>query len=107
MRELTIFFALVGGELSLAVVQGIVQEYGRPSTTFYKNMKDKKNLKYSLQFLQVAARSLRRFNEPMSDAVFEGIAGKEILFVNLFEENSSYANYVKRVMDRIMQPAGS
>jgi hypothetical protein len=107
MRELVIFLALTGGELSMMVVNGIVKEFGKPSSKFYKDMKNKKNLKYSLQFLQVAARALRRFNEPQFEAVFEEIASKAVLFVNLAEENPSYATYVTRVLDRIMQPAGT
>ncbi|MCK5117822.1 MAG: hypothetical protein KAR44_14600 [Candidatus Aegiribacteria sp.] len=106
IRELVIFISLAGGELPLTVVLGVVQEYSRPSTPYYKDMKNKENLKYSLQFLQVAARALRRFNEPQSDAVFEGIASKEVLFVNLNEEDAAHGKYVKRVIDRIMQPTG-
>ncbi len=105
-RELVIFLALVGGDKAKAIISGSIREFGQPASSYYKEMIDKKNLKHSLQYLQVAVRALRRFDDPVSAYLFEEVAGREVLFVGLWEEEPSYAPYVKRIMDRIMQKDG-
>ena len=97
MRELMIFLALVGGELSQSVIQGVVQEFGNPGSSFYKDMKNKDNLRHALQLLQVSVRALRRFYDPQADALFEEITGKEAMFTGLHDD-PSHAASVKRVI---------
>ena len=102
-RELVIFLALVGGDKAKAIIHGFIREFGQPTSAYYREMKTKGNLRHSLQFLQVATRALRRFDDPVSDQLYEEVADREPLFVKLWEDEPSYPAYVKKIMDRIMQ----
>jgi len=102
MREFMIFLALAGGDLAHSVINGVVREFGNPDAPYYKDMKNKENLRHSLQLLQVATRALRRFNNPQADIVFDEIAGQETLFVALYDD-PSHSDNVRKVMERIRQ----
>ena len=103
LRELAIFLALIGSDSSQAIIHGLVKEFGNPDSPYYKDMKDKENLRHSLLLLQVTTRALKRFNDPQSDAMFDEIAKQEDLFVNLYSDPAHLRN-VKRVLSRINNP---
>ena len=103
LRELAIFLALIGSDLSQAIIYGLVKEFGKPDSPYYKDMKDKENLRHSLLLLQVATRALKRFNDPQSEAILDEIAKQEDLFVDLYSDPSHLRN-VKRVLSRINNP---
>ena len=100
LRELAIFLALIGSDSSQAIIYGLVKEFGNPDSSYYLDMKDKENLRYSLLLLQVATRALKRFNDPQSDVIFDEIAKKRDSFVNLFKDPDHLLN-VERVLARI------
>ncbi len=100
IRELVIFLALVGGKSAQAIIYGVVEEFGNPLSSYYQKMKNKENLRHSLQLLQVAARGLKRFGDPEANAIFGEIAIKETDFLNLYEEPDPL-NHVQRVMENI------
>lgn len=102
-RELVIFLSLLGGESALAIVQGVTQEFGNPESAYYKEMRKKENLRYSLQLLQVATRGLRRFEDPQALALIDTILHREKAFVQLCEE-PAMQGYVRTVMERISKP---
>ena len=102
-RELVIFLSLLGGESAKAIVQGVVQEFGNPASTYYQEMRRKENLRHSLQLLQVATRGLRRFEDPHSLAMIDTVLTREKDFIYLCEDPAHQA-YVKTVMDRIGRP---
>jgi hypothetical protein len=100
LRELVIFLALIGDDSSLAIIHGLVSEFGNPDSAYYRNMKDKENLRQSLLLLQVAARALKRFNYPQAEEIFKEIAKKEDLFFSLHDA-PAYLKNVKKVLARI------
>jgi hypothetical protein len=102
-RELVIFLSLLGGESALAIVQGVVQEFGNPDSSYYQEMRRKENLRHSLQLLQVATRGLRRFQDPQAQALIDAVLAREKDFIYLCEDPAHQA-YVKTVMDRISRP---
>ncbi len=102
-RELIIFLALVGDRTSKSLIQGLAQDFGKPTAPYYKDMANKENLKHSLQLLQVAARALRRFTDPGVDDLIDEIVSRKPVFLNLFED-PSYHNLVNKVLERIKQP---
>lgn len=102
-RELVIFLSLLGGESAKAIVQGVVQEFGNPASTYYQEMRRKENLRHSLQLLQVATRGLRRFEDPQSQALIDAVLSREKDFTYLCEDPAHQA-YVRTVMDRIGRP---
>ena len=102
-REMIIFLSLLGGESAKAIVQGVVQEFGNPDSKYYQEMRRKENLRHSLQLLQVAARGLRRFEDPQSLALIDAVVHREKDFIYLCEDPAHQA-YVKTVMDRISRP---
>lgn len=102
-RELIIFLSLLGGESAKSIVQGVVQEFGNPASTYYQEMRRKENLRHSLQLLQVATRGLRRFEDPQSQAMIDAVLSREKDFAYLCEDPAHQA-YVKTVMDRIGRP---
>jgi len=99
-RELVIFLSLIGGEFSLALVQGVVQEFGNPDSEYYKDMRKKENLRHTLQLLQVATRGLRRFEDANAMAMIDTVLCREKDFIQLWAE-PSHQTYVKTVMERI------
>jgi hypothetical protein len=99
-RELVIFLALLGDSSSQAIIHGVVEEFGKPGSPYYKEMSNKENIRHSLHLLQVAVRALKRFNDPGADDLFETIVNKQSLFINLHNE-PSYSDFVKKVMERI------
>ncbi|MBU0675188.1 MAG: hypothetical protein KJ950_11140 [Proteobacteria bacterium] len=103
LRELVIFLGLIGGKASLALVHGMVKEFGNPHASYYQTMKNPEDLRYSLQLLQVSARSLRRFEAPDTNTLFDEIAAQEAAFINLLQ-NPAQGEYVKRVIERILIP---
>lgn len=100
LRELVIFLALIGGYSSQAIIHGLVKEFGNPDSSYYKEMHNKENLRHSLLLLQVAARALRRFNDPQSNAILDEIAKKEPAFLGLHNDSAHHIN-VKRVLGKI------
>ncbi len=106
LRELTVFLALIGSDSSRAIIYGLVKEFGNPDSSYYQNMKDKENLRYSLLLLQVATRAIKRFNDPQSDAILDEIAQNAGSFVNLFDDPTHLQN-VERVMSRINNKYGA
>ena len=100
IREMVIFFSLFGGKSAHTIIRGVVLEFGDPSSAYYKEMKNKENLRHSLQLLQIAARSLRRFGDPRDINLLGEIIGKEDAFLQLYEEPDPL-NHVQRVMEKI------
>jgi hypothetical protein len=100
LRELVIFLALVGGDSSQAIIHGLTKDFGNPDSPYYRDMKDKENLRHSLLLLQVAIRALRRFNDPQSTDLFDEIAKTEEMFVGLSSDPAHRRN-VARVMAKI------
>ncbi len=102
-REMVIFLAMVGGESALAIIQGVVQEFGNPESSYYQTMGKKDNLRQSLQLLQVAVRCLRRFDDPQTPALIDVIVSRARDFIFLCEDPSHHA-YVKSVIEHIRTP---
>ncbi|MBU0485988.1 MAG: hypothetical protein KKB30_15905 [Proteobacteria bacterium] len=100
IREMVIFFALIGGKSAHAIIHGVVLEFGDPFSSYYSEMKNKENLRHSLQLLQIAARSLRRSAEPQDMELLGEIVSNEAAFIKLYAEPDPL-NHVQRVMDKI------
>jgi hypothetical protein len=99
-REMVIFLALVGGDSAQAIIQGVVQEFGNPGSTYYQSMRNKENLRHSLQLLQVSVRCLRRFDNQQTQPLIDAIAGRVLDFIALSEDRAQHA-YIKSVLERI------
>ena len=100
IREMVIFFTLAGGKSAHVIIHGVVLEFGDPSSAYYREMKNKENLRHSLQLLQIAARSLRRFADPTDMNLLGVIVSNEDAFVELYDEPDPL-NHVQRVMEKI------
>ena len=100
IRELVIFLTMVGGRSAQSIIYGVVEEFGDPHSSYYKRMKNKENLRHSLQLLQVAARGLKTFGDPEANAIFGKIAIKETDFIDLYDEPDPL-NHVQRVIENI------
>jgi hypothetical protein len=100
IREMVIFFSLIGGKSAHAIIRGVVVEFGDPRSAYYKEMKNKENLRHSLQLLQIAARSLRRFADPKDINLLGEIVSNEDAFIQLYDEPDPL-NHVQRVMEKI------
>lgn len=100
LRELAIFLALTGSDSSQAIIHGLVKEFGNPASAYYKGMKNKENLRYSLLLLQATSRALKRFNDPQSEVILEEIAKNEDLFAGL-DNTPSHLRNVAKVLARI------
>ena len=104
IREMVIFFALVGGKSAHEIIRGVVVEFGAPASAYYREMKNKENLRHSLQLLQIASRSLLRFAVHEDMGLIGEIVSKEDEFVRLYDEPDPL-NHVQRVMDNINKGA--
>lgn len=100
IREMVIFFSLIGGKSAHAIIRGVVLEFGDPFSAYYREMKNKENLRHSLQLLQIAARSLRRFSDLQDMNLLWEIVSNEDAFVKLYDEPDPL-NHVQRVMEKI------
>ena len=100
IREMVIFFSLIGGKSAHAIIRGVVLEFGDPFSVYYREMKNKENLRHSLQLLQIAARSLRRFSDLQDMNLLWEIVSNEDAFVKLYDEPDPL-NHVQRVMEKI------
>ncbi len=100
IREMVIFFSLIGGKSAHTIIRGVVLEFGDPFSAYYREMKNKENLRHSLQLLQIAARSLRRFANPQDMNLLWEIVSNEDAFVKLYDEPDPL-NHVQRVMEKI------
>ena len=100
IREMVIFFSLIGGKSAHAIIRGVVLEFGDPFSAYYREMKNKENLRHSLQLLQIAARSLRIFADPQDTNLLWEIVSNEDAFVKLYDEPDPL-NHVQRVMEKI------
>lgn len=100
IREMVIFFSLIGGKSAHAIIRGVVLEFGDPHSAYYKKMKNKENLRHSLQLLQIAARSLRRFGDPQDMNLLGEIVSNEDAFISLYDEPDPL-NHVQRVLEKI------
>jgi hypothetical protein len=100
MREVVVFCSLIGGRLSESTVKGVVREFGNPSSPFYQRVDDKSQISQGLKLLQVAARGLKRFNDPHSANLLEVIAHREREFVELYD-NPTHRLIVKKIMERV------
>ena len=101
-REMVIFLALLGGKLAQPIIQGVVQEFGNPGSTYYQTMSKKENLRHSLQLLQVAIRCLRRSQDPQTPALVDAIVSRAQDF-SLLSEDPTHHSYVNSVFERIRQ----
>jgi len=99
-REMIIFLALAGGESSLAIILGVVRDFGNSESTYYQTMAKKENLRYSLHLLQVAVRCLRRFNDPQAMAQVDMVAGRAHDFMLLCEDPEQ-RTFVKQMIENI------
>jgi hypothetical protein len=100
MREVVVFCSLIGGRLSQSTVKGVVQEFGNPSSSFYRQADDKSQISQGLKLLQVAARGLKRFKDPHATGLLEDIAHREREFVELYD-NATHRIIVKKIMERV------
>lgn len=100
MREVVVFCSLIGGRLSQSTVKGVVREFGNPSSPFYRKVDDKAQIFQGLKLLQVAARGLKRFNDPHAASLLEDIAHREREFVELYD-NPTHRVIVKKIMERV------
>lgn len=100
MREVVVFCSLIGGRLSQSTVKGVVREFGNPSSAFYKKVDDKSQISQGLKLLQVAARGLKRFNDPQAASLLEDIAHRESEFIELYD-NPTHRVIVKKIMERV------
>jgi hypothetical protein len=105
MREVVVFCSLVGGDISRATVKGIVREFGNPGSVFYRQIEDKSQIALGLKLLQVAARGLKRFNDPLSLKMLAMVAGMEREFAALYD-NPVHRGNVKKVMAQVVKPDG-
>ncbi len=103
IRELVIFLSLVGGKSAQTIIHGVVEEFGDPKSAYYRDMKNKENLRHSLQLLQVAARGLKRFDDPEGISLLGEISSREQGFLDLYDEPDPL-NHVQRVMEKINRP---
>jgi hypothetical protein len=103
IRELVIFLSLTGGKSAQTIIHGVVEEFGEPRSAYYRDMKNKENLRHSLQLLQVAARGLKRFDDPEGISLLCEISSREQGFLDLYDEPDPL-NHVQRVMERISRP---
>ncbi len=104
IREMVIFFSLIGGKSAHAIIRGVIVEFGDPSSAYYKEMKNKENLRHSLQLLQIAARSLLRFAELEDMGLLGKVVSNKDAFVQLYDEPDPL-NHVQRVMENIDKDA--
>ncbi len=102
IREMVIFFSLIGGKSAHEIIRGVVLEFGDPASSYYREMKNKENLRHSLQLLQISARSLRRFGDPQDMSLLREVVSNEEAFVQLYDEPDPL-NHVQRVMAKIRQ----
>jgi hypothetical protein len=100
MRELVVFCALIGGRISQSTVRGVVQEFGNPDSSFYRKLDDKNLISRGLKLLQVAARGLKRFADPLNHSLLQGISHREMEFLSLYD-NRDHRATVKNLMDQI------
>jgi hypothetical protein len=103
MRELVVFFSLIGGKISQSIVKGVVMEFGDPRSPFYVKVEDKSLVAQGLKLLQVAARGLKR-SEYHHD-LLHMIAGLEREFIVLYD-NPTHRVTVKKVMELLVTPDG-
>jgi hypothetical protein len=101
IRELVIFLALIGGKSAQSIIHGVVEEFGDPGSAYYRDMKNKEDLRHSLQLLQVAARGLKRFDDPEGISLLGEITSREKAFIDLYDEPDPL-NHVQRVMENIL-----
>ncbi len=106
IREMVIFFSLIGGKSAHAIIRGVVVEFGDPSSVYYRKMKNKENLRHSLQLLQIASRSLLRFAELKDMGLLGEVISNQNAFIQLYDEPDPL-NHVQRVMERINKGAQS
>ncbi len=99
-REMVIFLALAGGDSSLALILGLVRDFGNPDSSYYQTMSKKESLRYSMHLLQVAIHCLHRFEDPQASSQIDLIAGRANDFVLLCEDPAQQA-YVKKVFENI------
>ncbi|MBU0673274.1 MAG: hypothetical protein KJ950_01370 [Proteobacteria bacterium] len=102
MREVVMFCSLIGGNISLSTVKGVVQEFGNPHSPFYRKIEKKSNISQGLKLLQVAARGLKRFHDPICLELLRRIAGMEQEFIDLYD-NQTHRDTVKKVLDRVVK----
>jgi hypothetical protein len=99
MREVVVFCSLIGGRISESTVKGVVREFGNPASTFYRHIEDKSQISQGLKLLQVAARGLKRFDDPNAANLLETIADREDEFAEL-DDNPTHREIVKKILDR-------
>lgn len=102
LREVVIFLSLVGGELPLSVVRGVVQEFGNPESAFYSKAEDKALISQGVKLLQVAARGMKRFDDPAAMEILLRISCREQEFLAL-DNNRKYQNTVNSIMHKLVQ----
>ena len=103
MRELVVFCSLIGGRISQSTVKGVVREFGNPSSVFYQKADDQNQVSQGLKLLQVAARGLKRFNDPHATDLLDAIAHREREFIELYD-NPTHQVIVKKILDRFGKP---
>lgn len=105
MREVVMFCALIGGRLSKSTIKGVVREFGNPTSSFYRKADDPAQISRGLKLLQVAARGLKRFNDPFAADLLLDITHREQEFVRL-NAHPSHQDTVKKVLEQIGSPEG-
>ncbi|MBU0674954.1 MAG: hypothetical protein KJ950_09955 [Proteobacteria bacterium] len=105
LREMIIYFSLIGGSMAQSIIKRVIQEFGNPQSSYYKKMKNKSELRYALQLLQAACRGIRRFDDSRSSALFDEIKSNQNNFVKL-NGIRSHRIAVERLIERIYQPLG-
>jgi len=105
MREMVIFCALIGGRISRFTVSGVVREFGNPTSSFYQKVDDMSHILRGLKLLQVAARGLKRFADPLSADLLQSIASREPEFIALYD-NPNHRVAVKTIMEQLCRMDG-
>ncbi len=100
LREMLILLALSGGASSLALIQGVVRDFGNPEATYYQTKGKEENLRYFLQVLQVAVHCLRRYEDPQALAQIDILVSRARDFICL-SADSAQQTYARKVFENI------
>ena len=103
LMRVVVFCALIGGRISQSTVTGVVREFGNPRSQFYQKADDKLHISRGLKLLQVAARGMKRFNDPHAMELLKNISHREREFIELCD-NPNHQLIVKNIMEQLGEP---
>jgi hypothetical protein len=100
LREIVIFFSLVGGETAQSIILGITREFGHPSSFYYNTQPESEELRHALNLLHVSIRALRRLQPSLAESLSAKVLSKEENFIKLSPE-PAHEVVVKKIMEKI------